>query len=178
MIRWKDAHALEKSQAEAAGSHVPFQVAIGRGDEANGDLARAFACVRVRSRACRAGALKFPFLQDVEKLCLLSERHLTNFIDNKETAAAVGQFEPARLVLLVATSSTITDRMRAEREQARLAAAPVRSSLDFSRAEDVSQPPTIDEHSLERGDCGAGSLELNPRGSNGPCNDARDGDDG
>ena len=82
----EDAEPIKQILAEAAGDDLVFQVAIGRGDDAHIDLARA----RV------ADALDFLLLQNAQQLGLHRERHFADLIEEKR--AAIGQLEAAGLV--------------------------------------------------------------------------------
>ena len=72
--------------AEAAAPHLRLQVAIGRGDHAHIDMARALL----------ADALELALLQHAQKLALKLERYLADLVE--EQRAAVGELEPADAV--------------------------------------------------------------------------------
>jgi hypothetical protein len=83
----RDGEAVEEILAEAAGSHLGHQVAVGRGDHPDVDLAR----VRL------ADALDLPFLKDPQELDLGGEGELAELVE--EEGAAVGRLEDALLVV-------------------------------------------------------------------------------
>src|SRR5437870_9170676 len=88
--RWnferKHDEPIEQILPEAAGSHSFFQIAVGGGNDAHVDLARA----RV------ADAFNLLLLQDPQQLGLHGQRDFPNFVEKER--AAVGEFEPPELV--------------------------------------------------------------------------------
>src|SRR6266567_1475362 len=88
--RWnfegKHNEPIEQILPETAGGHFFFQIAVGGGNNAHVDLARA----------CVADAFNFLLLQDPQQLGLHGQRDFPNLVEKER--AAVGEFEPPGLV--------------------------------------------------------------------------------
>src|SRR5206468_7395532 len=85
-IEGKHDDPIEQILPETAGGHFFFQIAVGGGNNAHVDLARA----RV------ADAFNFLLLQDPQQLGLHGQRDFPNLVEKER--AAVGEFEPPGLV--------------------------------------------------------------------------------